>query len=67
MRIFHDAAANSSVVGLGYPGQIFLSPGGTGGPDYTCDNGETTHTWEQGADQATGVAGWVPLCNLVLS
>ncbi|MEU7641739.1 hypothetical protein [Streptomyces sp. NPDC039016] len=67
MRIFHDAATNSSVVGLGYPGQIFLSPGGTGGPDYTCDNGETTHTWEQGADQATGVAGWVPLCNLVLS
>ena len=66
VRIFQQPTADSAVVGLGYPGQLFIGPGGSPSPDYQCDNGVVSHTFEQGTDQVTGVSGWVPLCNLVL-
>ena len=65
VRIWREPRV-SIVDGLGYPGQIFDTDitdvvGGT----YTCDNGVTTDIWDHGRNRATGVVGWVPICNLI--
>lgn len=65
VRIWKGPSASTTIMGLGYPGQgynVYDVYGGT--ESYTCDNGQTTWTWIHGWDVATGVAGYVPSCNL---
>lgn len=67
-RIFSLPDANSAVRGLAYFNQSATHHGyfpGNQSPTYTCDNGVTTNLWADVTNNATGVRGWVPTCNLV--
>ena len=66
VRIWSNHTSNSTVVGLGYPGQKYDVTevyGGNANESYICANGVKTWTWLKGRDVATGVAGYVPHCN----
>jgi hypothetical protein len=52
-------------LGLGYPGQGFNFFDEANSNAYKCTNGVTSTWWFDGTDEATGVTGWVPACNLV--
>ncbi len=59
-------ASSSDVLGLGYPGQGFFVDSYQGTEEYMCDNGQyNAGHWFHGRDGATGLTGYVPMCNLV--
>lgn len=66
VRIWSNDSTSSTVVGLGYIGQGWTD---NDNPAYnttlhTCADGSTSNWWIYGHDIATGVAGWVPTCNV---
>jgi hypothetical protein len=63
--IWSQASQNSAHNGLGYPGQGFDWVNIWDKGLYNCDNGQSTNSWYEGRDIATGVYGYVPGCNLI--
>lgn len=65
VRIWSAPRSSSNINGLGYQGQGFLTDNTVVGDFYACDNGTSTNLWDHGRNNATGVTGWVPICNLI--
>ncbi|MCO5968701.1 hypothetical protein [Actinoallomurus soli] len=63
VRIWASDNPYSGILGLGYPGQGFDVDTVYTSAAYTCDNGVTSWGALHGRDIATGVTGFVPICN----
>lgn len=58
VNIHVDHDPNSTIVGQGQQGDIFMVTDTEDGPVVDGDRGNATGVWHQGTDTRTGVTGW---------